>query len=37
MHHLNAALRAHTLFHRDLHYIVQDGEVLIVDELTGRT
>jgi preprotein translocase subunit SecA len=36
MHHLNAALRAHHLFHRDQHYVVQNGEVVIVDEFTGR-
>jgi len=36
MHHLNAALRAHTLFHRDQQYVVQNGEVVIVDEFTGR-
>ncbi len=36
MHHLMAALRAHHLFHRDQHYVVQDGEVVIVDEFTGR-
>ena len=36
MHHLMAALRGHTLFHRDQHYVVQDGEVVIVDEFTGR-
>jgi len=36
MHHLMAALRAHNLFHRDQHYVVQDGEVIIVDEFTGR-
>src|SRR5213079_3631731 len=36
MHHLYAALRAHSLFHRDQHYVVQDGEVIIVDEFTGR-
>jgi len=36
MHHLNAALRARTLFHRDQHYVVQNGEVVIVDEFTGR-
>jgi preprotein translocase subunit SecA len=36
MHHLNAALRAHHLYHRDQHYVVQDGEVTIVDEFTGR-
>lgn len=37
MHHLNAGLRAHALFHRDVEYIVQQGEVVIVDEHTGRT
>jgi preprotein translocase subunit SecA len=36
MHHLNAALRAHSLFHRDQQYVVQDGEIIIVDEFTGR-
>ncbi len=36
MHHLNAALRALTLFHRDQHYVVQNGEIIIVDEFTGR-
>jgi preprotein translocase subunit SecA len=36
MHHLNAALRAKHLYHRDQHYVVQDGEVVIVDEFTGR-
>jgi preprotein translocase subunit SecA len=36
MHHLYAALRAHHLFHRDQHYVVQDDEVIIVDEFTGR-
>src|SRR6266704_1668931 len=36
MHHLYAALRAHALFHRDQHYVVQNGEVVIVDEFTGR-
>ena len=36
MHHLNAALRAHHLFFKDRHYVVQDGEVVIVDEFTGR-
>src|SRR3989454_5359819 len=35
-HHLTAALRAHHLFHRDQHYVVQDGQVVIVDEFTGR-
>jgi preprotein translocase subunit SecA len=37
VHHLNAALRAHHLFHKDVEYIVNDGEVVIVDEFTGRT
>lgn len=37
MHHLNAALRAHTLYHRDVEYIVKNNEVIIVDEHTGRT
>ncbi|KAF4513792.1 UNVERIFIED_CONTAM: hypothetical protein B566_EDAN011713 [Ephemera danica] len=36
MHHLNAALRALTLFHRDQQYVVQNGEIIIVDEFTGR-
>ncbi|GAA4342474.1 preprotein translocase subunit SecA [Pigmentiphaga soli] len=36
MHHLMAALRAHNLFFRDQHYVVQNGEVVIVDEFTGR-
>ncbi len=36
MSHLNAALRAHTLFHRDQQYVVQNGEIVIVDEFTGR-
>jgi preprotein translocase subunit SecA len=36
VHHLYAALRAHTMFHKDQHYVVQDGEVIIVDEFTGR-
>ncbi len=36
LHYLNAALRAHTLFVRDQHYVVQNGEVIIVDEFTGR-
>ncbi|MDO4937177.1 MAG: preprotein translocase subunit SecA, partial [Sutterellaceae bacterium] len=36
MHHLNASLRAHSLFHRDQQYVVQNGEVVIVDEFTGR-
>jgi preprotein translocase subunit SecA len=37
VHHLNAALRAHHLFHKDVDYIVRDGEIVIVDEFTGRT
>lgn len=37
MHHIYAGLRAHRLFHRDIDYIVQNGEVIIVDEHTGRT
>jgi preprotein translocase subunit SecA len=37
MHHLTAALRAHGLFKREVDYIVKDGEVIIVDEFTGRT
>ena len=36
MHHLYAALRAHNLFHRDQQYVVQEGEIIIVDEFTGR-
>ena len=36
MHHLNVALRALTLFHKDQHYVVQNGEIVIVDEFTGR-
>ena len=36
MHHVYAALRAHHLFHRDQHYVVQNGEIIIVDEFTGR-
>ena len=36
IHHLYAALRAHNLYFRDQHYVVQDGEVVIVDEFTGR-
>ena len=36
MHHVYAALRAHTLYHRDQQYVVQGGEVIIVDEFTGR-
>ena len=37
LHHLNAALRAYALFHNDVDYIVQNNEVVIVDEFTGRT
>jgi len=36
MHHVYAALRANHLYHRDQHYVVQDGEIVIVDEFTGR-
>jgi len=36
VHHLNQALRAHLLFSRDVHYVVKEGEVVIVDEFTGR-
>jgi len=37
MHHVNAALRAHALYKREVDYIIKDGEVVIVDEFTGRT
>ena len=37
LHHLNAAIRAHTLFHKDVEYIIANNEVVIVDEFTGRT
>jgi preprotein translocase subunit SecA len=37
LHHLNAALRAHTLFQLNVDYIIQNGEIIIVDEFTGRT
>ncbi|MFT4020700.1 MAG: preprotein translocase subunit SecA [Acinetobacter sp.] len=37
VHHVSAAIRAHFLFHRDVHYIIHNGEVVIVDEHTGRT
>ncbi len=37
MHHVNAALRAHALFQRDVDYVVANGEITIVDEFTGRT
>jgi preprotein translocase subunit SecA len=36
MHHLNAGLRAHTLYHHEQQYVVQNGEIIIVDEFTGR-
>jgi len=36
VHHINQALRAHELFHRDVDYVVKDGQVIIVDEFTGR-
>jgi preprotein translocase subunit SecA len=37
LHHVDSALRAHALFQRDVHYVVQNGEIVIVDEFTGRT
>ena len=37
LHHLNAALRAHMMFNKDVEYILKDGEIVIVDEFTGRT
>jgi preprotein translocase subunit SecA len=37
VHHLSAALRAHAIYQRDVEYIVKDGEIVIVDEFTGRT
>jgi preprotein translocase subunit SecA len=37
LHHLNAALRAHSIYKRDVDYVLKDGEVVIVDEFTGRT
>ena len=36
LHHINQALRAHHLFHKDVHYVVKNGNVIIVDEFTGR-
>src|SRR4051812_9321218 len=36
LHHINQALRAHVIFHKDVDYMVKDGEVIIVDEFTGR-
>jgi len=37
LHHLNAAIRAHALYHRDVDYLIKDNQVMIVDEFTGRT
>jgi len=37
LHHINSALKAHNLFHRDVEYIVQDGRIVLIDEHTGRT
>jgi preprotein translocase subunit SecA len=37
LHHLNSALRAHAMYQRDVDYIISDGEIVIVDEFTGRT
>jgi len=37
VHHVNAALRAHALFEKDVHYVIDDGRIVIVDEFTGRT
>ena len=37
LHHVEQALRAHTLYKRDTHYMVRDGQVIIIDEFTGRT
>ena len=37
LHHVHSGLRAHVMFHRDVEYIVQDGQVLLIDEHTGRT
>src|SRR5690606_37972239 len=37
VHHIHGALRAHHLFHRDVEYIVQNGQVVLIDEHTGRT
>jgi len=36
MHHVNAALRAHSLFQKDVDYIVKDNQIVIIDEFTGR-
>jgi len=37
LHHINSALKAHNLFHKDVEYIVQDGRIVLIDEHTGRT
>ncbi|MEM8660861.1 MAG: preprotein translocase subunit SecA, partial [Pseudomonadota bacterium] len=37
LHHVNSGLRAHVMFHKDVEYIVQDGQVVLIDEHTGRT
>ncbi len=37
LHHVHAALRAHTLFHKNVHYIVENNQVMLIDEHTGRT
>ena len=37
LHHVHSALRAHVLFHKDIEYIVQDGQIVLIDEHTGRT
>lgn len=36
LHHINQALRAHVVMHRDTDYVVQEGEIVIVDQFTGR-
>jgi len=36
LHHLNSAIRANHLFHKDVDYVVSEGEIVIVDEFTGR-
>ena len=36
VHHLNQSLKAHTLFHLDVNYVNKDGQIIIVDEFTGR-
>ena len=37
LHHVHTALRAHVMFHRDVEYIVKDGQIILIDEHTGRT